>query len=150
MSKESNVEKTTNPPKRYSLYLQARSMRDNDRSMPYIAKKLGMNSASSVASLLKRYDWVEACIVSETFKIEQAYGICRNCYGKGTQGNDEKTKYCDCPRGKQLEALIASEKSSLLERLKYEADRTFGNVKQLIYTELDEAERSTLTQEKNE
>lgn len=49
----------------------------------------------------------------------------------------------------RLEALIASEKVQLLEKLKDESDRTFGNVKQLIYTELDEAERATLTQEKN-
>jgi len=57
---------------------------------------------------------------------------------------DQETK--DCAKSK-LEALIASEKVSLLERLKDEADRTFGNVKQLIYTELDEAERAALTGE---
>lgn len=47
-------------PERFKLYLKIKAMRDDDRSMPYIAKKLGFNNASSVQTLINTYGWVSA------------------------------------------------------------------------------------------
>ena len=62
-------------------------------------------------------DEVLALITSRDQQIAKAYGGCTNCYGKGystysgeysardMSWPDEKVKYCDCSRGKQLEVV---------------------------------------------
>jgi len=52
-------------PERFKLYLKIKAMRDDDRSMPYIAKKLGFNNASSVQTLINTYGWVSAHTAQE-------------------------------------------------------------------------------------
>lgn len=58
-------------------------------------------------------------------QAEKAYGGCHNCYGKGYATQSSRAsgrgvswdtsgiKYCDCARGKQLEAVFNSSKTKL-------------------------------------
>lgn len=62
-------ENSEEPPERFLLYLKAKAMRDDGRSTPYIAKKLGFRNSSSIVSLLKRFSWVSAYTASA---VEQA------------------------------------------------------------------------------
>lgn len=68
---------------------------------------------------------IEAYIAEQKKKIEQAYGGCHKCYGKGystvrrgrsyrkngvyaTHEINEEMNYCTCDRGKQLASLLKS------------------------------------------
>src|SRR5690606_33503702 len=55
--------------KEWERYLTILEMRADERSMPYIAKKLGFKHASSIANILNRFDGLEALIAS---KVEEA------------------------------------------------------------------------------
>lgn len=42
----------------FKQYLLARTMRDDERGITYIARKLGYQNASSIQSLFQTYDWI--------------------------------------------------------------------------------------------
>lgn len=74
-------------------YLEIRKMLADDRTQPYIAKKLGYNNASSIANILNRFQGLEELLADFAERITP--GELDKWYGQGTMQLETKV-WNDC------------------------------------------------------